>query len=276
MIQSNNKRKPSSPIENPTNSQKQQTKKMGITLEDIWERLNMMDKRLDKLDTIEQTVTEINCRQNTVEKKVEENSANIEFIQTDVEILQADVNRLNYDKIRNNIIIHGIPVNKDENTSNLVVTICNTLLDKQLDPQCILTRRMPINTSAPPLVIQFRDPSTKFTILKNWKELQSKSQANPSELNIQKKLYNLLNITDTRHTISITEEQTHYSHKLFNETKKLLGTKFKFIWIKYGTVYIRKAENTNIHKIQTNHQLRQFIDFQEEGTETNSMNQSSY
>lgn len=268
-----NKRIASSPIENPTNSQKHKNIEMAppVTLEDIMKEL----KKLEKLDTIEKTVTEINSRQTKVEQQVEVNSNNINYIQTDLDVLQADVNRLNYEKIRNNIIIHGIPMQRNENTDQLVATICNTLLDVTLDPQAFLSRRMPINKNSPPLVIQFRDPTTKTTIIKNWKDLQRKAQLKPNELNIQKKLNDLLNITDSRNIISITEEQTQYSHKLFMETKKLLGAKFKFIWIKYGTVHIRQSDSTNIHKIQSKYQLRQFMDFQDDGAET-SMNHSSY
>lgn len=266
------KRKASSPIENPSNPQKQQTKTMSVTLEDIMKEL----KKLEKLDTIEKTVTEIHSRQNTVEQNVQENSKNISYMQSDLDILQADVNRLNYEKIRNNIIIHGIPMHREENTNQISATIFNTLLDDNLDCQNIKTRRMPINTSAPPLVVTFRDLTTKITILKNWKELQRRAQMSPNEINIQKKISNLLNITDARNIISITEEQTQYSHKLFLETKKQLGAKFKFIWIKYGTVHIRQTENSIIHKVQSNFQLRQFIDFQDEIVEGNSMNQSSY
>lgn len=266
------KRNASSPIENPTNSQKHKNTKMAVTLEDIMNEL----KKLEKLDTIEKTVTEINSRQTTVEQQVQENSNNINYIQTDLEILQADVNRLNYEKIRNNIRIHGIPMKKDEDTNEIVSLICNTLLDEALDTQNIRPRRMPINILAPPLVIQFRDLTTKITILKNWKELQRKAQSNPNELNIQKKLNTLLNITDQRNVISISEEQTQYSYKLFMEAKKVLGEKFKFIWIKYGTVHIRQSDNSNIHKIQSKYQLRQFLDFQEEGADGSMMNHTSY
>lgn len=78
-----------------------------ITLEDI-QCLEKMDKTIDNI---------------------------IDFVQSDVEILQADVNRLNYEKIRNNIIIHGIPVNKEEDPNHLVVTICNTIKKPKLECQ---------------------------------------------------------------------------------------------------------------------------------------------
>lgn len=270
-----NKRIATSPVENPTNSQKHKHKiaKMPVTLEDIMKEL----KKLEKLDSIEKTVTEINSRQTSVEQKVEENSNNINHIQTDLDLLQADVNRMNYEKIRNNIIIYGIPMKRDENHNEQAVLICNTLLNETLNSNNIITRRMPINSPAPPLVIHFRDLNTKITILRNWKDLQRKAEANPMEINIQQKLKNLFNITDTRNIISITEEQTQYSHKLFMETRKILGEKFRFIWLKYGTVHIRQSDGSAIHKIQSKNQLRQFMDFQEDGGDNNSMmNRSSY
>lgn len=264
-----NKRLATSPIENPTDSQKHKNTTMAVTLEDIMKEL----KKLEKLDIIEKTVTEINSRQTTVEEKVEENSTNINHIQTDLDLLQADVNRINYDKIRNNIVIYGVPIKQDDNPNEIVVSICGKLLNDALDPTTIRARRMPINTHAPPLVVHFQDMTTKITILRNWKELQKKD---PNVMNIQQILNTLLNITDKKNIISISEEQTQYSHKLFMETRKVLGEKFKFIWIKYGTIHIRQSENSNIHKIQSKNHLRQFMDFQEDNADNSTMNHTSY
>lgn len=89
-----------------------------------------------------------------------------------------------------------------------------------------------------------------------------------SPLNIQKKLKEELNIplqSTTR--ITITEEQTHYIIELFKEAKKLLGSRFKFIWIKYGNIYLREKELFLIHKIANRSQLFQFQHFQQDTEE---------
>lgn len=264
------KRKAQSPIENHNKAQKKIPSTMPPTLEDIMKKL----EKLDKLDSIEKSVKEIeiNCedikvRLNKTEVQTEENTGNIEVLQTDVEVLLHQMNQIQYDKIRHNIIIHGVPIAEGENTHSIALLICNTLLNIHLDPSSLYTRRMPIRNLSPPIIIKFVDPTIKSTILKNWKTLNSTSNTK----NIQQKLQQLLHINPNS-KISIIEEQTQYSHKLLKETKSTLGNKFKFIWIKFGNIYIRQKEDSLIHKIQTRHQLKQFVTFQEEEPELTSEN----
>lgn len=271
-----NKRKAESPIENKNKSQKQLIPSEMATLDDIMKKL----EKLDKLDSIEKTVKEIEStcedikiRQNKTELQTDENTSSIEVLQTDVEMLLSEMNKIQYEKIRNNIIIHGVPITDGEDTKKIALTICNKLLNIHLEPISLSTRRMPIRNLAPPIVIYFVDPIVKTTILKNWKQLN-----NTSNINIQQNLNNLLQINPIS-KISIIEEQTQYAHKLLKETKSTLGHKFKFIWIKFGNIYIRQKEDSNVHKIQSRHQLQQFINFQEDDqTNLNSENKdlSSY
>lgn len=244
-----NKRKAQSPIENQQKAQKQVSTKMA-TIEDVMKKL----EKLNKLDSIERSVKEIETtcediktRQTKTEKQTEENSTNIEVIQSDLDILQSEMNKIQYEKIRNNIIIHGVPRMEEEDTHGIALKICNSLLNAELNPNSLLTRRMPIRKFAPPIVIQFNDPIIKTTVLNNWKTLNNKN--NSENINIQQKLHQLLN-TNQNSKISLAEEQTQYSHKLLRETKEALGTKFKFIWIKFGNIYIRQSEDSNIHKSQ--------------------------
>lgn len=271
-----NKRNAQSPIENQNKFQKQISSNMPPTIEDVMKKLD----KLDKLDSIEKSVKEIEAtcedikvRQNKADLQTGENTSSIEYLQTDVEVLLSEMNKIQYEKIKNNIIIHGVPISQGEDVHNIALTICNTLLNIQLVPTSVLTRRMPIRNLAPPIVIQFMDQIVKATVIKNWKSLNN-SETN----NIQQSLHRLLNINQNS-KISIVEEQTQYSHKLLRETKSKLGNKFKFIWIKFGNIYIRQKEDSVVHKIQTRQHLQEFITFQEEEplvSDSENINVSSY
>lgn len=252
------KRKAISPISNNSKAHKQTSSEMGDVMKKLEEVMKQLEK-LDKLDSIETTIKEIGTtcedlkiRQNNTDKLTNENTANIEFMQSELEVLQSEMNRIQYDKIRNNIIIYGVPIIPDEDTYDIASKICNSLLNTDLAPDSFLTRRMPIRNISPPIVIQFRDHNIKSTIIKNWKTLNNNN--NSENINIQQTIRQHLNINQNS-KISITEEQTHYSHKLFREVKESLGAKFKFIWNKYGYIYIRQSEDSPIHKIETRHQL---------------------
>lgn len=271
------KRKAQSPVENHQKAHKQSSSTMS-TLDDVMKKLEKLDK-LDSIETsikeIESTCEGIKSRQNTNETQINENTTNIEVIQSELEVLQAQMNKIHYEKIRNNIIIYGVPILEEENILDISLKICNSLLDTPLDNTSLLTRRMPIRHLSPPIIVQFLDPVVKSTIITNWKTLNNRTTNN---IEIQQKFQELLNFTQPS-KISITEEHTQYSHKLFKDTKEALGNKFKFIWIKFGYIYIRQSEGSPIHKIETRHQLHQFITLQAEeivevGAESNNV--SSY
>lgn len=227
-------------------------------------------RKLDKLDSIESSIQDlrntcesINVRTTIIETQTENNTTSIEGLQGNLDQLQSEVNKLQYEKIHNNVIIYGIPYQKEEDIQQLTIQICNRLINTPIDSNCIRTRRMPIKSISPPIVVSFRDYNTKVSILSNWKSLRNDQSAN----NIQKRLKDELNILPTNIKISIIEEQTPYIIELFKEAKQLLGSRFKFIWIKYGNIYLREKELAPIHKIGNRTQLYQFKEFQQDAEE---------
>lgn len=261
------KRKATSPREQDNNirSKPNPTTKMA-TNDDIMRKLCKLDSIETSIQDLRNTCEAINTRQTIIETQTANNTTSIEGIQGNLDQLQSEVNKLQYEKILNNVIIYGIPYQQGEDTNQLTIKICNLLLNTPLDANCIFTRRMPIKTISPPIVVSFKDYNTKVTILTNWKTLR-KSNTDQSANNIQRKLKEELNILQTNVRISITEEQTPYIIELFKEVKQSLGSRFKFIWIKYGHIYLREKESSLVHKIANRTQLHQFIHFQQDEEE---------
>lgn len=258
------KRKASSPIiETQTNIRiKPNPKPKMATIDDVMLKLTKLDTIETSIQDLRNTYEAINIRQTKLETQTKDNTSSIDGLQENLDILQSEVNKLQYDKIQRNIIIYGIPFQKEENTNQTIINICNRLLNTPIDVSCIITRRMPIRSISPPIVASFRDYSTKLTVLSNWKTLQ-KSSTN----DIQKSLKDELQITTTNTRISITDEQTPYIIGLFKEAKQSLGSRFKYIWIKHGSIYLREKELSPVHKIVNRTQLFEFQHFQEDISE---------
>lgn len=241
---------------------------MGATIDDVMAKLNYFEPKLDKLDTIESQIFEITTkcasieqRQSALENTTEANCSDIEALQESHDSLQAIVNKLQYEKIQNNIVIYGIPVESDENIQVTALTICNKFLNTPITEDSIFSRRMFIRTTAPPIVVCFKNLYTKIALLKNWKD------AKKSQPQLQQQLKNQFN---SPLNIVVTEEQTELTLKLFKETKFALARKFKYIWIRHGNIYIRQSETALVHKIATKFQLQEFVNFQEDPSPTNN------
>lgn len=271
----NGKRKASSPITQTNNNIRNKpnsTPKMA-TIDDVMRKLTKLDTIETSIQDLRSTYEAINIRQTKLETQTEHNTTSIEGLQGNLDHLQSEVNKLQYEKIQRNIIIYGIPFQQEENIQQISIKICNSLLNTPIDDSCIITRRMPIRTIAPPIVVSFRDYNTKHSVLSNWKTLQ-KSSKDQQGNNIQKRLKDELNIISTNTKISITEEQTPYIIELYKEAKQSLGSRFKFIWIKYGNIYLREKELSPVHKIVNRTQLYEFQHFQQD-TEEDSKEEDS-
>lgn len=174
----NVKRKASSPITQTNNNirNKPNTPPKMATIDDVMRKLTKLDTIETSIQDIRNTCEAITTRQTKLETETEHNTTAIEGIQGNLDQLQSEVNKLQYEKIQRNIIIYGIPYKQEENTQQLTVQICNLLLNTPIDLNSIITRRMPIRTASPPIVVSFRDYNIKLAVLTNWKCLQKSTK----------------------------------------------------------------------------------------------------
>lgn len=96
-------------------------------------------EKLDKLDSVESSIKEIESTCENIQLHQNTNEQQIEVIQSEVDVLQSEMNRMQYDKIRNNVIIYSVPRLEEENAQEL--KICNSFLDTALDITCIVNTR---------------------------------------------------------------------------------------------------------------------------------------
>lgn len=225
-----------------------------VTLEDIWSKLD----KLDKLDGIEQTIAEIGVtceelkeKHTVLEKTVVTNTENIDELHAHINNIQFELNNLQQDKLENNIIINGIPT--QENNLNVVTALCSIIINDKVEERHIKhIRRMNINTPTQPMVVTFHDKSLKIDLLRSWKKLLKTTKIN----DLQNNLKTQLNITNFEVRISISEENTRFTQNIFKETKEQLSNSFKYIWKRRGIIYVRKTDTSEIIKITSTQQLQ--------------------
>lgn len=227
--------------------------KNNITLEDIYSRLD----KLDKLDAIEQTIADIGAKceelkekQIVIEKTVDINTGNIDELRSNMNNLQFELNNIQQEKLENNIIINGIPT--DDNNLNTTIVLCSMIVNAEVKKEHIQhIRRMNINTATQPIVVTFHDRSLKIDILRSWQKLIKTKRINEFQTQLKSKL----NITNESR-ISISEENTRFTQNIYKETRELLSKSYKFIWKRRGIIYVRKTEDSTIIKIASSEQLQ--------------------
>lgn len=227
-------------------------------LEEISKKL----EKLNQLDTISAEINEIKSTFINIEKKQKENefqiscnSGQIEQLVSVVEQLRSDVSHLQYSKIKNNIIINGVPFKSDESPSQIAIELFAFILESNIDSAIISSsRRMKLNNnSTPPLVVSMIDNKIKEKITKNWTKQKISAT-------FQKKIKAHFGITDNKHFINIAEEKTHLTNILFKEAKTKLKDNYKFIWVKYGNLNVRESDSSPIIRIKNGRDLEMVVE----------------
>lgn len=226
------------------------------------EQINKKLEKLNQLDTICAEITEIKSTFRNIEKKQQENdlkitsnSDKISDLVKIVEELRSEVSQLQYSKVVNNIIVNGIPLKSDEVTNQIANELFTLILDSKIDSNIInSSRRMKLNNniSVPPLVICLSDNRIKTKIIKNWSEKRS-------TVAFQQKIRAHFALT-TDDNINIAEEKTNFTNNLFKEARTQLKENYKFIWVKYGNLNIRKSESSPIIRIKNRSDLEKVVD----------------
>ncbi|XP_077984614.1 uncharacterized protein LOC144439215 [Glandiceps talaboti] len=145
---------------------------------------------------------------------------------------------------RNNLEIHGVPEQPDEDTDSLVVKVANSAGIHISTSDIDISHRLPSRTHAhphprpAPIIVKFTRRTIRNNIYSARKHIKNKSTR---DMNID-------NHTDTR--IYINENLSPANKQLFykaNEKKKSL--QWKFIWTMNGNILVRKNEESRAIRI---------------------------
>lgn len=180
-------------------------------------------------------------------KAVSENSKRIEalglqnvHLKAEIKELKSAVDRTESLAKQNNLIISGIPENKDENLINILVNLLNTL-DIQLPHNTISTARRirTRNGSVRPVLLVLANHDIKSKILSAY------SKRNGIKCNS-------LGL-DSENVIRIGNHLSSNVQNLLKETKATLQVtgKYKHVWITGDRILVRKDDDSKILNIKS-------------------------
>lgn len=233
---------------------------MTKTIDDVWERLI----KLDKLDSIEEKVNVIESKyelftnkQQELEGKINSNRDYIVNLHYTLDKVQLKLSHLERAKICSNLIVNGLPNQEQEDTTQLILTLCGALqipIEAKVITSC---RRMIVKKGIPPIVVSLIDEGTKIKIYKKWKEI-NKNGSHPLKNQLIKDLYDKFQITNTSY-ISIVEEDTKYTYNLYKEAKERLKDICKYVWKRNGNIFAKSDDNSKGIKITSSHHIDEII-----------------
>lgn len=146
---------------------------------------------------------------------------------------------------RNNIVVTGLPVCKDENPFNLALDICNSLDISLTMGDIDACHRLPTTRGSPPFIIKFVNRHCKEAVI---------SKARKTKLTQARFGGN------TNKPIFINEHLTKLGNAIFREAKQLKKCGYKYIWTRNSNIYAKSdSQNARAVELKSLEQVRNML-----------------
>lgn len=153
---------------------------------------------------------------------------------TEIELLKSEVNRQEQYSRLQNLEIHGIPVQPNENLTSCAAELAHQLKIKNFDTSSILAiHRLPArNDKVPTVIIRFASVAQKNEWMSHRGELRA------------------LNQSGSGPRLFFNENLTASNRELFWLTRRKGKEKnYRFVWTKDGTVFAKKDANSPLIRV---------------------------
>lgn len=150
-----------------------------------------------------------------------------------VKELQNKINKIEQRSRLNNLEIHGVPVTTNEDPMKIVLSVANLMKAEIKREDVDICHRLPKkpHIEHPGLIVYFKHQSARNEFL----SAKKNTVLYTNNLELPQKL--------PPHRIYISENLTAYNRKIYNLARKAkLQNSYKYIWIKDGVTYLRKAD----------------------------------
>lgn len=227
---------------------------MPFTEADLAQLESLLDK---KLAPIQESIDFFAAKYDKLLKQFEQQETKIRELSSENVLLKSQVSNLQNEAIqlkesvnemeqysrRECLEIKGIPVDIGENTNELVAQL-GSLIDVDIDPKDIsVSHRIPSRNrrnGPPSIIVKFIRRDLRDQLYQARKKLKDFTTRN----------LNLGHIGDNK--IFISESLTSKNKELFNNALKVKKDfNFKFIWTKYGHIYLRKNNESPVRRISS-------------------------
>lgn len=196
--------------------------KRNYTLEDVMDKLEVMENKYNALFLKYSDQVKVN-----------------EELQDEVTKIKYQLNKMEQDKLKNNIIVQGIPYYDDENVSDIVRRMGQKL--EVPIKRNFKAYRLGRGVNSP-IKIEMEDSEEKNKLFKSKKKqyLESKDLGFPTN----KKIY-------------LNPDLTEANLKLFTAArifKKM--NNYKYVWFSAGNIFLREGDNTKVMLVKNEEQLK--------------------
>lgn len=181
----------------------------------------------------------------TCNKLVNENL----MLKNELKEVKEEIQRFDKRSNEHKIELHGIPQHQNENVTEIVLKIAENF-EEQIKMEDIdeayRTKQNKDNRKNFPIVISF----VRKSIREKFLAMRKKRSLYTDEIGFK----------GIRTQIFINEYLTKKRKELLWRTKKMkIEKKYKFLWIKNGNIFIRKSENSEIIRIDSEEDLDKII-----------------
>lgn len=182
-------------------------------------------------------------------KKNELNENQIKNLSNEVSELKFELNEIKQEKLEGHFNINGLPQLTKDETVEVVLKIANEL-DINLTPSDIEDVNYFNNkrNNKHDYVFELKNKKLK-------KEFINKRKSKLIYVNNNLEVFsvnsNSSTINDNRSRIFINDHLTKFNHNLLNHTKSLKNCQYKYVWYKFGKIFAKQNDNSEIINIRS-------------------------
>lgn len=267
---SKKKKNANNPLENQANEKigrkESSTPDLGTnqphTINELWlimktfqESVNFISKQYDEMQTKYSSALNENRQ-----LKTQYNKLNDEFIiyKKNAQQLFSAVNDSEQEKLKNNVVLKNLPKIDDVFQSKQIMVNIAHKLDTQLTMEEISTvQRYPLKSHNKfDYVYQLNNKKKQTDIINKQKKTKLALKSNLEVIQ-----YNPLDGHTQPNTskIIITQHMTHFNYSLLQKARTLNNFGYKYVWYKYGKVYVRETDDSKLVKITSSDMVDELI-----------------
>lgn len=209
---------------------------------------------LTQIKLLRQDIQELKCQLDTVsstlqqkteeyEKRLQDKDLEIFELKTSLADVQSYLNNQEQYHLRNELEIAGLPEQKNESLTHLILTTSKKLGVDLSESDIDQIHRVGRKRNQSPNNLDKPRPVTVKLLRK------SKRDELLSAAKVRRNMTSQDLITGPPSTLYFNERLTKTNRKLFGEARKRAKEyKYRFCWVRNGAIYVRKGENTNEQK----------------------------
>lgn len=237
----------SSPDDNHTGNNPKRAANTIVAMASASEIRSIMSEELEKfkMNMVEEIRKEFVPQMQQLKNENAELKQQVTRLEEKVAAVQNHCNNQEQYSKRNEVILSGIPTQKDENTPALISNICQKV-QMTLQPwEVLAAHRLPKRKNGDiPIIVKFHRRDFKEALIKKIKQADLKASMFGGKETVK---------------IYANEHLTRDNQKLFQKSRELLYYGYRYVWTRNGNTFVREKEQSPIHKIENEDQINELM-----------------